>query len=421
MNLAGMSDVLNLVASNQPGVASQAQAMKRKQTLDPIKLNNKAYLEIQTLGLNASSFTTVHLVATVRDNSVLDNFGHGQRHLRVCKRICTKDATIREAAKRELEIYRRLNEDEGAGRRMIQLVDHSAEQSENELTLLMEYGGGGTLEEWQPEDAQEFIGTCATMLRCLGWLHGLRVVHLDIKPANFVFVAGRLKLIDFGVARELESSDGVLKLDAPFPGSMDYLAPEAITGRSPALPIAPGSITDEEAEAKLTFEVSTKTDIWAFGCLVCKLGTGSTPFPPCLDRDEKGLANQRKVLALALRMVPRLLAVSFDQNPVRGIGDVTEQLVSLCVISSPSERPSAEELLSGQLFQPPTATIKPVAARQVSVSANRRVPPMRRQVTFTAVNKLDLLFHIFAFADNPKRILAARGVCKCAPALLIAL
>ena len=63
----------------------------------------------------------------------------------------------------------------------------------------------------------------------------------------------------------------------------------------------------------------------------------------------------------------------------------------------------------------------PVASSQMSVSTSMRVPPMRRQVTFTAVNKLDLLFHSFAFADNPKRILAARGVCKCAPALLIAL
>ena len=40
---------------------------------------------------------------------------------------------------------------------------------------------------------------------------------------------------------------------------------------------------------------------------------------------------------------------------------------------------------------------------------------MRRQVPFTA--PVDLLFHIFGFADNPLRIFAARGVCKCASAL----
>ena len=60
---------------------------------------------------------------------------------------------------------------------------------------------------------------------------------------------------------------------------------------------------------------------------------------------------------------------------------------------------------------------EPVTSSQVSVSTSMRVPPMRRQVTFTAPAKLDQLFRIFAFADNPLRIFAARGVCKCAPAL----
>ena len=57
----------------------------------------------------------------------------------------------------------------------------------------------------------------------------------------------------------------------------------------------------------------------------------------------------------------------------------------------------------------------PVASSQLSVSTSMRVPPMRRQVPFTA--PVDLLFHIFGFADNPLRIFAARGVCKCASAL----
>ena len=60
---------------------------------------------------------------------------------------------------------------------------------------------------------------------------------------------------------------------------------------------------------------------------------------------------------------------------------------------------------------------EPVASSQVSVSTSMCVPPLRRQVTFTAVDKLDQLFRIFGFADSPMNIFAARGVCKCAPAL----
>ena len=71
------------------------------------------------------------------------------------------------------------------------------------------------------------------------------------------------------------------------------------------------------------------------------------------------------------------------------------------------------------VLQRANALSGPVASSQVSVSTSMRVPPpMRRQVTFEAVAKLDQLFRIFAFADSPKRIFAARRVCKCARPLM---
>jgi len=396
------ADVMNLVALHQP----DALAPRCQQTLMPIEVNGSDYLEIKALALNASSFTTVHLVATKRDNSKLDHFAHGQRNLLVCKRIRTHNDAGREAAAVELAIYERLNLHPDAARRMIRLIEK--EEAGGELVLLMEYGGGGTLEGWEPEDASELISTCATMLRCLEWLHGLNVAHLDIKPANFVFAAGRLKLIDFGVARHFDSADGVLKLDTPFPGTVDYLPPEAIVGR--ADPSHAAGTSAGEAEGRLTYEVSAKTDIWALGCVVCKLATGHTPFPPREDRGGD-LTKQREALAAA----PMHLAKVRDRLaslPKRGIGDVTEELVSICVITSPSQRPSAKQLLNGQLFEPRTVIKSGATQHAVSLSNNARVPLVRRQVTFTAPDKTDLLFHIFAFEESPKRLFTARRVCK---------
>lgn len=39
------------------------------------------------------------------------------------------------------------------------------------------------------------------MLEAVDHIHSHRIVHGDLKPANFVFVRGHLKLIDFGIAK----------------------------------------------------------------------------------------------------------------------------------------------------------------------------------------------------------------------------
>jgi serine/threonine protein kinase len=39
------------------------------------------------------------------------------------------------------------------------------------------------------------------MLEAVQVIHNHRIVHGDLKPANFLFVEGRLKLIDFGIAK----------------------------------------------------------------------------------------------------------------------------------------------------------------------------------------------------------------------------
>jgi serine/threonine-protein kinase TTK/MPS1 len=35
--------------------------------------------------------------------------------------------------------------------------------------------------------------------------HDEKVIHLDLKPPNFVFVEGFLKIIDFGIAKSFDT------------------------------------------------------------------------------------------------------------------------------------------------------------------------------------------------------------------------
>jgi hypothetical protein len=62
-----------------------------------------------------------------------------------------------------------------------------------------------------------------------GYAHQMSVVHRDIKPANLMIDrSGRLKILDFGIARML----GIASNTAVMIGTPGYMAPEQITGDS---------------------------------------------------------------------------------------------------------------------------------------------------------------------------------------------
>lgn len=43
------------------------------------------------------------------------------------------------------------------------------------------------------------------MLEAVQTIHDERIVHSDLKPANFLMVKGELKLIDFGIAKAIQN------------------------------------------------------------------------------------------------------------------------------------------------------------------------------------------------------------------------
>lgn len=58
------------------------------------------------------------------------------------------------------------------------------------------------------------------MLEAVQAVHDQNVVHTDLKPANFVLVKGKLKIIDFGIAKAIANDtvnihrDTQVRLDA---------------------------------------------------------------------------------------------------------------------------------------------------------------------------------------------------------------
>ena len=77
-----------------------------------------------------------------------------------------------------------------------------------------------------------FLSVFGQLCSALAYLHSQGIVHSDIQPANLMLDSqGTLKLIDFGVARELARNTKRKRL--PPAGNSEYIAPEVLAGQTP--------------------------------------------------------------------------------------------------------------------------------------------------------------------------------------------
>lgn len=59
-----------------------------------------------------------------------------------------------------------------------------------------------------------FLRTWQQILLAVNTIHEERIVHSDLKPANFLLVKGSLKLIDFGIAKAIMSDTTNIQRDS---------------------------------------------------------------------------------------------------------------------------------------------------------------------------------------------------------------
>jgi len=65
------------------------------------------------------------------------------------------------------------------------------------------------------------------MLCAVQVIHEESIVHSDLKPANFVVVKGRVKLIDFGISKAIAADTTNIGRDQQI-GTANYMPPEAL-------------------------------------------------------------------------------------------------------------------------------------------------------------------------------------------------
>jgi WD40 repeat protein len=108
---------------------------------------------------------------------------------------------------------------------------------------------------WLPvETAVSLIAQAATALQVA---HSAHIIHRDLKPANlFRQDSGLLKICDFGVARMVDATDGLVTAGYAI-GTALYMSPEQCEGE---------------------MQIDGRSDLYSLGCVLHELLTGRPPF-----------------------------------------------------------------------------------------------------------------------------------------------
>ncbi len=132
----------------------------------------------------------------------------------------------------------------------------------------MEYVEGKTLIEYAqkgPLSPGEVIDIATQMTSALAEAHEHGIVHRDLKPANILITAkGRLKILDFGLAKTLGSGDASITSTGKVVGTPAYMAPEQMLG----------------------YRADHRSDIYSMGVILFELLTGRRPIE---RREERSL------------------------------------------------------------------------------------------------------------------------------------
>mgnify|MGYP003868594867 CR=1 FL=1 len=202
---------------------------------------------------------------------------------------------------------------------------HGIEESNGITALVMELVEGEDLSQRIARGAiplDEALPMARQIAEALEAAHEQGIVHRDLKPANIkVRADGTVKVLDFGLAKAIDRMPG--GRDFSPDGSADQIA------NSPTLSIhatqagiilgTAAYMSPEQARGKA---VDRRTDIWAFGCVLYEMLTGSRAFQgdDATDTIVAVVSKAPDWDALPANLPPsisRLLRRSLEKGPMR--------------------------------------------------------------------------------------------------------
>nr|XP_014343893.1 PREDICTED: dual specificity protein kinase TTK isoform X2 [Latimeria chalumnae] len=208
--------------------------------------------------------------------------------------------------------------------KIIRLYDY--EITNSVICMVMECGSidlAAWLRKKKTIDPLERKSYWKNMLQAVHTIHEHGIIHSDLKPANFLIVDGMLKLIDFGIANQIQPDVTSIVKDSQV-GTVNFMSPETIRDMSYA------------ENGKPRSKISPKSDVWSLGCILYCMTYGRTPFQHITSQISKLHA-----------IIDPSHEIEFPDIPEKDLQDVLKG----CLVRNPKERLSISQLLAHQYVQ----------------------------------------------------------------------
>ncbi len=265
--------------------------------------------------------------------------------------------------------------------------------------LVMEFVEGSPIDRYADEQRLGIAQRLALFLEVceiVADAHRRLVVHRDLKPSNILVSSqGRVKLLDFGIARivepEAETQSTATRMFTP-----EYAAPEQVRGEPPTTSV------DVHALGLLLYQLLTGTRAWA--------KTASTPFAyeQAILNDMPTLPSRVLAdpeLALAKQAAARRLSLDALRKQLKGDLDA---IVMMALRKEPGDRYPSVEALADDVRS--YLARKPVQAQRGSrrYQLSRFIARHRLPVALTGLLFAVLVGGLVAMALQAEQIRAER-------------
>lgn len=294
-----------------------------------ITINDHSYLKIQKIGKGGSS--KVYKVLSP-DGSVYA--------LKIVDLSKASPEAI-ESFVNEIHLLKMLQGSE----RIIDLKDSCVDKEKKIISIVLELGDidlRSLIEKNRTDDKAvnpNFLRLMwQQMLEAVQIVHKANVVHSDLKPANFLFVKGTLKLIDFGIAKTIDIDADTTNIERTKQvGTLNYMSPEAL----------------QKNEVKGTFKCGRPADVWSLGCILYQLVYNQPPFP------------QPDFFTKISAIVDPDYEIDFpilDDRP--DFADLLDVMIK-CLQRDPKKRPTIEELLDHKYITGDKSVIENIVSNKL--------------------------------------------------------